>query len=301
MKFYYPKNEKGEIIGFKTPESQVYDKLGRSLTDKMRDVENTKATKNDLNVQKARIDNLAAEPIVDGSELADIRTGADAVNYTTAGTAVREQFKKKVSFGLESEVLELKSPAERWIKEINDKGAETLESIPDNYSALSNRVGDLEIDSARNEALEYHLGNVNMLNPTAYKDNMTYSNGAETYTSGYRLYDYIPVRYGKTIYFSMDSQPVTVNYVYLFNEDKTLLNTLTNVNNCPIPPNVKYARVCMQGDSTTITKFKVEYDKVTAYTQFMTLAGASTVTQNLYDMIQDLYSEIENIKNAINV
>jgi len=35
MKFYYPKDMDGNVIGFKTPESQVYDASGTSLTTKL--------------------------------------------------------------------------------------------------------------------------------------------------------------------------------------------------------------------------------------------------------------------------
>ena len=36
MKMYYPKDANGNRIGFKTPESQVYDKTGKSLTEKLK-------------------------------------------------------------------------------------------------------------------------------------------------------------------------------------------------------------------------------------------------------------------------
>lgn len=38
MKFYYPKDMNGNVIGFKTPESQVYDKNNKSLTDKLTEI-----------------------------------------------------------------------------------------------------------------------------------------------------------------------------------------------------------------------------------------------------------------------
>ena len=52
MKFYYPKDMSGNIIGFKTPESQVYDKTGKSLTDKLNEIyEGTKELGNSVSVQ----------------------------------------------------------------------------------------------------------------------------------------------------------------------------------------------------------------------------------------------------------
>ena len=46
-----------------------------------------------LLVERARIDNLLSGATADGSEVVDIRVGADGVTYATAGTAVREQIK----------------------------------------------------------------------------------------------------------------------------------------------------------------------------------------------------------------
>ena len=40
MKFYYPKDKNGNRIGFKTPETQVFDSEGVSLADKMVEIHN---------------------------------------------------------------------------------------------------------------------------------------------------------------------------------------------------------------------------------------------------------------------
>lgn len=52
MKFYYPKDMDGNVIGFKTPESQVYDKAGKSLTDKLNEIyDGTTALGNAVSIQ----------------------------------------------------------------------------------------------------------------------------------------------------------------------------------------------------------------------------------------------------------
>ena len=141
MKFYYPRDKKGNRIGFKTAESQVFDKLGRSLTDKMVDVEETKATKEELNIQKARLDNFISKPVPSDSELVDIRVGADDETYESAGTAIREQMMKKVSFNKEFDILPLKTPAEEWINQIDVKGNEIMKFIEDTYALLQDEDG----------------------------------------------------------------------------------------------------------------------------------------------------------------
>lgn len=53
------------------------------------------AAKNEVAVERARIDNLVSGATAEGSEVVDIRVGADGVTHSSAGTAVRQQLSLK--------------------------------------------------------------------------------------------------------------------------------------------------------------------------------------------------------------
>lgn len=106
MKIYYPKDKNGNQIGFRTPESYVFDKSGKSLTDKLAELNSNlvvlnndvslKANASALNVEKARIDKLAtlkSGSTTGDAELQDIRVGYNGTKYNSAGNSVRGQAK----------------------------------------------------------------------------------------------------------------------------------------------------------------------------------------------------------------
>lgn len=104
MKIYYPKDKNGNQIGFRTPESYVFDKSGKSLTDKLAELNSNisnstsnYATKQELQVQTSRIDTfttLNSGSTTGDAELIDIRVGYDGKKYENAGNSVREQIRK---------------------------------------------------------------------------------------------------------------------------------------------------------------------------------------------------------------
>ena len=87
-------------------ESQI-DAINSHLDKKTNQIEtinlqlNRKASQTDLEAQKARIDNftsLAEGSTTGDAELIDARIGIDGTTYNNAGTAIREQIKKRTAF-----------------------------------------------------------------------------------------------------------------------------------------------------------------------------------------------------------
>lgn len=80
----------GEMLRNELNERVPVD-IAANHADAIINLRNTKANQADLNVEKARIDNLIASGTVEGSEVLDVRVGVDGTTYSSAGEAVRTQ------------------------------------------------------------------------------------------------------------------------------------------------------------------------------------------------------------------
>lgn len=101
-----------------------------------------------IDVEKARLDQLAASPeIGEGDlekEMGDLRVGDDGVTYGSAGTMVRERMNvRNVKAEKLTDFPEVQLPIEEVKRAIEQKGAETLASIPEDYTELSKEVSHL--------------------------------------------------------------------------------------------------------------------------------------------------------------
>ena len=68
------------------------ERINEAVAAKTESMSNSiSVAENDIAVERARIDNFVSGATPEGSEVVDIRVGADGVTYGSAGTAVREQ------------------------------------------------------------------------------------------------------------------------------------------------------------------------------------------------------------------
>lgn len=155
-------------------------------------------------------------------------------------------------------------------------------------------LGRLSSDmSALQDGVHHHLGSVNLFNIETFKNNTSLSNGDEVYTSGYGTSDYIPVINGKTIYFSVDGEPITIQYGTLYDAEKNYIKNISFVDNYTIPSNVKYIRITVSGFASEFEKLKIEYDKVTEYTPIVyvkdIINNLANVNADIEELRDDFY------------
>lgn len=93
MKIYYPKDKDGNSIGFRTPESYVYDENGNNLSDKLNDIDDEIDTKANKSYVDARLQDNACKNLLDYRDI-NTRTSASVTyknnndgTFTMNGTA----------------------------------------------------------------------------------------------------------------------------------------------------------------------------------------------------------------------
>ncbi|MBC5640201.1 MULTISPECIES: SGNH/GDSL hydrolase family protein [Clostridia] len=117
-----------------------FETLGKRL-DGVDEQLDTKANKNELEVERKRIDNIIALP--DGSttgdaELIDIRIGADGIQYDSSGEAIRQQF-KNVNNNVSNVINELEMATHLNLTfKIGSVHANGNENLNNKYSLVSN-------------------------------------------------------------------------------------------------------------------------------------------------------------------
>lgn len=129
-------NYKNEIAAARDGEANLLTKV-KKIDEQL----DNKANKNELEVERKRIDNIIALP--DGSttgdaELMDIRIGADGIQYDSSGEAIRQQFKNvNNTLSVITDELELTASLNLTFK-IGTVHSNGNENLNNKYSLVSN-------------------------------------------------------------------------------------------------------------------------------------------------------------------
>lgn len=150
--------------------------LNREIESKVREHSASleqRATKQALELEKARIDNIVAlPPTVDNVETTDIRVGADGVTYSSAGDSVRSQINK-----IKNEVSNLINlPTKTYLDDVITASSEVGTSVLNlvaNGTTTANKTFQMFMDSA--------LANKNL----TLKPNTTYTLSAKRKSGTY--------------------------------------------------------------------------------------------------------------------
>ena len=239
-----------------------------------------------INTTTTGIDNRLAAVEAGGTaqsdEVVGIRSGADGINYQSAGQAVQSQFRNKASFSNVKEVPALQTPAQQWINDINAAGTKTksdidakaestIASIPDDYTTLSNEVTDLKSDLNQfytDTNIERYYINLFDINDPDFLDGKSLSNsGTITNNGNHTVTGFIPVELNRPLYPSYNGVSKTVLHLCEYDSSKNFINHRTYFGAGTVikNENTKYIRCVAPKDYGDINKFQIQYDKTTAF------------------------------------
>lgn len=175
--------------------------------------------------------------------------------------------------------------------------AKIAESIPAEYTTLSNDVDELKGD------LDELSGHRNLLNISIAENDKAHSINKGIYDAkGYLLTDYIPVNYGKTLYFSNDGVAIQVDFISTFDSSKNAIATEKLQNDFLISDNIAYVRITQHGNTTSLSKMQIEYDEITPFKKYVQVADISDMQNNLAEIqtnIPDMQDNIAEIQTNI--
>ena len=139
MKIYYPKDRHGNQIGFITPESFVYDENGKSLTDKIYQINvDINETKEEINNTIINLDGSTAESISDVKSIADskaaINDSAVDTNTTWSSRKINEEDEK-----IKSEISSLSNTLTTADNELSNS-ISNVKSIADSKTSIDDSV-----------------------------------------------------------------------------------------------------------------------------------------------------------------
>ena len=103
----------------------------------------------------------------------------------------------------------------------------------------------------------------------------------------------IPVRSGKTIYFSNNSTAIAPTFMYTWDKSGEYIGRSSGLTVYTVPNNVGYISICLYYNDGLVNSYQVEYDEITPYSTF------SYIYSN--DLMQNLNSIASEILASVNM
>ena len=139
-------------------------------------------------------------------------------------------------------------------------------------------------------------GRRNLFNIAMAENNKAHSINKGIYdANGYLLTDYIPVNYGKTLYFSNDGVAIQVDFISTFDSSKNVIATEKLQDDFLISDNIAYVRITQHGNTTSLSKMQIEYDEITPFKKYVQVADISDMQNNL----SEIQTNISNMQNNL--
>lgn len=233
-----------------------------------------------IDAEKARIDQLAASPeIGEGDlekEMGDLRVGDDGVTYGSAGTAVRKRMAvRNVKAEKMTDMPEIQLPVQEVQQAIEQKGQEVLNSIPEEYTDLSEEVtgirtgADGEVYESAGEAVRTQFTNLKSDLVQLEVLNLKELYNSDKAVLGVRI-KADGTDYSDSTFFVSDYIEIEPNTVYSFNfnfsdviractysADKTTKTVYQIGNFVKTESDAKYIRFCNKLDTKDTCKIEV--------------------------------------------
>lgn len=169
------------------------------------------------------------------------------------------------------------------VTEIQQKGAQTRESIPDDYTELSDSVDELKTQLTHKA---WDIGSYNRFNPATITSGLLTKAGVHVDNASFNTTDFIPVTPGETMY----EVAFSASFFAFYNADYEVVSDSNTPNLVAetaftIPVGVHFVRLCVSNQYVTTAYFS----SINSFDTF------KTISKYMHDGFDSVEDEFDNV------